>query len=83
MGKKPDDELQQAFHKYTLRAATMIEQEELSISTIARITEGTQKLTMHDMTTFYKQLLELLQTTKTEEEILNKGLGIRDSLLNH
>ena len=53
----------------------------LSDSTISKIVEGTQKFTLEKQTMFYKQLLKVAETAKTEDEILNRSLAIRDSLL--
>lgn len=53
----------------------------LSDSTISKIVEGTQNFNLEKQTTFYKQLLKVAETAKTEQEILDKGIAIRDSLL--
>ena len=78
--KKKEDQLQEAFHKYVWQAAEMIDQGILSDITISNICTGTLNFTEEKRTMFYQQLYELLETEKTEAEILRKGIAIRDSL---
>ena len=79
--KKREEQLQEAFHKLVWLTAEMIDQGILSDTTISTISTGTLNLNEEKRTMFYQQLYELLETTKTEAEILSKGIAIRDSLL--
>ena len=78
---KKEDLLQKAFHALVLRTAEMFDKGTLSDFTILKIAEGTQNFTTEKRTTFYQQLLEVLETAKTEDEILSRGIAIRDGLL--
>ncbi|MBO6155170.1 MAG: hypothetical protein J6O60_06990 [Lachnospiraceae bacterium] len=78
--KKKEEQLQEAFHKLVWLTAEMIDQGIISDTTISRISTGTLNFTEGKRTMFYQQLYELLETEKTEAEILHKGIAIRDSL---